>query len=103
MGPPLLHAEATSGLRRWVYVGRVTPSYGEAAFQRFCQIDFRTITYPDLYVRAWQLAAQFDQPRAYDTQYLVVAERESCDFWTTDRRLYNSVHRALPWVRLVEP
>ena len=44
-----------------------------------------------------------NRPEAYDTQYLAVAEREGCEFWTTDSRLYNSVHHTLPWVQLVTP
>lgn len=72
-------------------------------FQRFCQVDLRTITYPDLHIRAWQLAVGFNQPRAYDAHYLAVAEREGCELWTTDRRLYNAVQPDLPWVRLAAP
>lgn len=101
VGPPLLLAETTSGLRLWTHLGRITPTDGKAAFERFCQMDLHTVTYQDLHVRAWQLATEFRQPRAYDAQYLAVAEREGCEFWTTDRPLYNSVHDALPWARLV--
>lgn len=103
VGPPLLRAETTSGIRRWVHLGFITLVYGEAAFQRFCQIDLKIMTYPDLHIRAWQLATQFNHPRAYDAQYLAVAEREGCELWTTDHRLFNSVRQALPWVRLVAP
>jgi predicted nucleic acid-binding protein len=36
--------------------------------------------------------------RAYDSQYLALAERFGCDFWTADERLYNAVYQDLPWV-----
>lgn len=99
IGPPLLVAETTSGIRRWTHLGRITQFEGEAVFRQFCRMDIRTVAYPDLHIRAWELATRFNQPRAYDTQYLAVAEREGCEFWTTDRRLYNAVHNALPWVK----
>jgi predicted nucleic acid-binding protein len=49
--------------------------------------------------RGFALATQFNRPTAYDAQYLAVAERLSCDFWTADERLYNAVKTQLPWVR----
>lgn len=103
MGPPLLFSEVTSVIREMVYRQRITPASGEEAFQKFQSMELTVVSFPGLYQRAWQLAVQFNQPRAYDAQYLAVAERESCEFWTTDRRLYNAVQPALPWVRLVAP
>ncbi|GIV76846.1 MAG: hypothetical protein KatS3mg050_1240 [Litorilinea sp.] len=50
---------------------------------------------------AWELAKQFNQPRAYDTAYLALAQLHQCDFWTADEKLYNAVKDALPWVKWV--
>ena len=50
----------------------------------------------------WEMARRFNHPRAYDAQYLAVAELEGGELWTVDRRLYNSVKSSLPWVRLVQ-
>ena len=41
---------------------------------------------------AYEIAAQFNLPRAYDAQYLALAERLNRDFWTADETLYNSIH-----------
>ena len=49
--------------------------------------------------RGYELATQFNRPTAYDAQYLAVAERLQCEFWTVDERLYNAVKQALPWVK----
>ena len=44
---------------------------------------------------------QFNQPTAYDTAYLALAQLDRCDFWTADRRLYNTVKEELPWVKWI--
>jgi predicted nucleic acid-binding protein len=41
--------------------------------------------------RGYELAAELNRPTAYDSQYLALAERLSCDFWTADERIFNSV------------
>ncbi len=101
VAPPLLFPETASGIRRWVHTSRVSAAAGETLFQYFCRMDFGIVAFPHLYRRAWQLATQFNQPRVYDAQYLAVAEHEGCELWTSDRRLYNTAHSVLPWVRLV--
>ncbi len=46
-----------------------------------------------------ELAHQYGLPAAYDAHYLALAEREGCEYWTTDERLWNAVKAQLPWVR----
>jgi predicted nucleic acid-binding protein len=41
--------------------------------------------------RGYELAEEFNRPTAYDAQYLALAERLSCDFWTADERMSNAV------------
>ncbi len=48
-----------------------------------------------LAIRAIELAHRFHLPAAYDAQYLALAEREGCDFWTADQRLRNTVQGAV--------
>ena len=40
---------------------------------------------------AYELADEFNRPRAYDAQYLLLAKRLSCEFWTADERMFNAV------------
>jgi predicted nucleic acid-binding protein len=49
--------------------------------------------------RAYELATQLNRPTAYDSQYLAVAERLKCDFWTNDEKLFNAVRQQLRMVR----
>lgn len=52
-----------------------------------------------LSLRAMELAQQFRLPATYDAHYLALAEREACDYWTADERLWNGVKGELSWVR----
>lgn len=97
--PPLFFAEVTSILRLRVYTRDITPQDGERAFADFLQFTVTTITLPDLQPRAWAFAKQYNLVRAYDAQYLAVADFLGCDFWTADQRLSNSV--PVPWLHLV--
>jgi predicted nucleic acid-binding protein len=101
--PPLFHAEVTSAVRRRVYRGLLE----SAAAMRILH---ETLSWP---VHAWyenepllqqsayDFATQLNQSKAYDGQYLAVADLLSCELWTADERLYNSVRDRLPWVRYV--
>lgn len=101
VGPPLLSAETTSVLRRLVHFRHIAELTGEAAFQSFLLAE-RAITEHsphDLQQRAWVLAKTYNRPRAYDAQYLAVAESLNCALWTADERLKHAV--PVPWVRWV--
>lgn len=49
--------------------------------------------------QAVELAHKYDLPATYDTHYLALAEREDCEFWTADTRMWRTVQGKLPWVR----
>lgn len=49
--------------------------------------------------RAVELAHKYDLPATYDAHYLALAEREDCEFWTADTRMWRTVQGKLPWVR----
>ena len=52
-------------------------------------------------LRALELAHQFGLPATYDAHYLALAEREGCEYWTADERLWNGVSGKLSWVRWI--
>jgi predicted nucleic acid-binding protein len=49
--------------------------------------------------RGYELATRYDRPTAYDAQYLALAERLSCDFWTADERMFNAIKEKFPTIR----
>ncbi len=50
---------------------------------------------------AFDLASQFNLLATYDPYYVALAERENCEFWTADARLWTDVKEKLPRVRLL--
>ncbi|MBI2305324.1 MAG: type II toxin-antitoxin system VapC family toxin [Chloroflexi bacterium] len=99
VSPPLFFAEVTSVLRECVYIGRLGAEEGKSAFSAFMNLGIRGIHPAHLQARAWRLAKEHNRPRAYDAQYLALADLLGCELWTGDRRLVNALH--LPWVKWV--
>lgn len=98
IAPHLFKSEVTAVLRKVVYQNRITHRQGELTLQRL--LNYPILFYEDdnLLKRAFELAQIYNRPRAYDTQYLALAERFSCDFWTIDERLFNAVKNNMPYV-----
>ena len=61
----------------------------------------KSIDDPEVQKKAWELAKKFNLPRTYDMQYIAVAEIEGCEFWTSDRRLANSLQGKIKRIRWV--
>lgn len=100
LAPPLFRAEVTSVIRRWVFTGGVSESYGREALQR--ALKFPVMISDDsvaLQQQAYDLATSLNRPRAYDTQYLALAEMRRCPLWTADQRFVNAVGGRFPNVR----
>lgn len=51
---------------------------------------------------AIEFVRRYRESKAYDSHFLAVADLLACDLWTSDKKLYNRVGRALSWVRLVD-
>ena len=101
IAPALLAFEVTASVRRLVYLKEITPQEGETAFSGFLRIQIRLSQRQSIFPLAWELAKQFNRPRAYDTAYLALAQLNQCKFWTADEKLYNAVNEKLPWVNWV--
>jgi predicted nucleic acid-binding protein len=99
--PLLFHYEIISVTRRNVFQGRLSLAEGLDIRDRLLGIPIQTYFDDALLRRAYELATQFNRPTAYDSQYLAVAERLNCEFWTADQRLFNAAHEQLPWVKWV--
>ena len=100
--PPLFRAEVTSVIREQQYRGEMSEEDGQATLDVALNWPVQ-ITDPGslLQQQALALAARFNRPRAYDAQYLALAQIAGCELWTGDRRLVNSLQGELPWVKWV--
>lgn len=88
--PQLFRSEITAVVRKAVYQTRLTPEQGRLMLAQL--LVYPVTFYEDdiLLKEAYELAVRFNRPRAYDTQYMALADRLQCEFWTADERLLNS-------------
>ena len=102
VAPALFGAEVTSVIRERAYRGEMSSREASQALEA-------SLVWPvrlwrgngELQRAAFDFAARFNQPQAYDAQYLALASILGCDLWTGDRRLARSVSQELSWVRWV--
>ncbi len=99
--PSLFWYEITAVVRRHVHHGTLTADDGIRVRDQLLSKPVRLMIDGHLIRRGYELATQFNRPTAYDTQYLAVAERLRCEFWTADERLFNVVKQNLVWVKWV--
>lgn len=99
--PALLRYEVVNSLHRMRMAGRLSADDANLALRRILRIPVVLYQDDDLHLRAMELAARYDLPAAYDSQYLALAERLGVELWTTDAKLVRAVEDRLAWVRLV--
>lgn len=90
--PRLFRSEITAVIRKAVYQRRTTLTQGRALLTQL-------LMYTVEFHEAYEIAHRFNRPRAYDTQYMALAERLNCEFWTADERLFNSVQSQFSHIR----
>jgi len=69
------------------------------ALEEAQSLDIELLDPPGLPLRAFELAARFNRPTAYDAYYLALADMVGSEFWTADERLYNAVRGGFPDIR----
>ena len=84
---PLLLSEATSVIRREVFDRRLRDEQARDRLQVLMDLQLRIVDSKSYYVRAFELARQFQHRKAYDMQHLAVAESEEAALVTFDRGL----------------
>jgi predicted nucleic acid-binding protein len=95
--------EAASVVRNRVHRQQLTAEEGAAALAILLEQGIVSMPCDALHARAWELAAEFDRPTAYDAYYLALAEAADCELWTADRRLARAAQDRLPWVKSLPP
>ncbi len=102
IAPPVFRPEVTSAIRLVVYRGDVSLEDGGRALDRALNWQVLiTEDSDDLQRQSYGIATKYGRPRAYDAQYLSVAQSEGCHFWTGDERLINSLQGDLPWAHWI--
>jgi predicted nucleic acid-binding protein len=96
VAPALLRYEATSALRRKAVRGAMSLQDARRALEEALSLDIKLLDSPDLSLHAFDLAARFNRPAAYDAHYLALTEMMEGESWTADERLYNAVRDDFP-------
>jgi predicted nucleic acid-binding protein len=91
--PRLFRSEISAVLRKAVYTNRITNDEGFTLLQQAFRSSVTLHEDDELLLEAFHIANMLSQPRTYDAQYLALAKRLDCTFWTLDETLYNSIHR----------
>lgn len=99
--PPLLFAEVTSVLRRYVHSRILTHEEALAALRQLFLIPLSLAHDQAIYERALDLAGRLGHPKAYDAVYMAVADLEQCVLFTLDRGLYHSAQQMGIATRLI--
>lgn len=97
--PILFRSEVTTVLRKAVYTKRITHEDGFAMLVRALSAPITYVEDDLLLSEAYRLANEYQQPRSYDAQYMALAQRLQCPFWTTDEKLHNAVQARFAYIR----
>jgi predicted nucleic acid-binding protein len=101
LAPTLLMYELTNAIYKHVRKGEIDLNDATQALDDALLgfVEFDSPGDSSLSRRAIQLAHQYKLSATYDAHYIALAERENCEYWTADERLWNAVKGKLPWVR----
>jgi predicted nucleic acid-binding protein len=104
VAPTLFYYEVTNALYRMNKAGHMTIEEAKEAL--IDALSFNITLYghrqlPNLHQTAFELANQFNLSASYDAHYLALAQHLNCDFYTGDKRLYNTVQNQISWIKLV--
>jgi predicted nucleic acid-binding protein len=91
----------TNVLHRQVIAQLLTVEEAEQLLHEVVELPIVLYQDASLHQKAYSLAQEMSLPAAYDAHYLALSERLNADFWTCDRRLFNSVQATFSWVHLV--
>ena len=99
--PALLTYEVANALYQRVRKGELSAEKAKKGLDDvlLAELKLNVEGFLSLSKRAIELAHQYSLPAAYDPHFLALAEREKCDYWTADTRLWNAIGGKFPWIR----
>jgi len=101
VAPVLLRYELVAVTRKWVHRNFMSQSSALTARYKLEAYPINFVLDKALLDRAFDLATQYNLSTAYDSQYLAVAERYNCEFWTADEKLYRAIYQQNAHIRWV--
>ncbi len=94
LAPVLLEYEVAAILRKAVVARWMTTEVAVEAMGQILALNVRCLApTADLHERALRWADRLGHSKAYNAQFLAIAEREGSELWTADRRLANGANQ----------
>jgi predicted nucleic acid-binding protein len=100
--PQVQFPECTSVLRTEVFDGRIAEPEASILLDRALDLPSQAVESDRQFVRSLDLAQRFQRRKAYDMQYLAVAEMTGSEIVTRDRGLRHAAEAIGVPVRLLE-
>lgn len=103
IAPALFAYEVTNIIHRQAVTGKLTYDEALQGLSKLFSlgIALKFSTYGEISKQAMKYAYRFHLSATYDSHYLALANREKCEFWTADTRLWKVVRSELTWVHLL--
>ena len=101
IAPTIYCYEVTNVFHRMSVAGQISPEEAEQLLEEALNLGISLYGDKALHKRALALARTLNLPAAYDAHYLALSERFNAEFYTSDKRLFNSVKDTITWIHLV--
>jgi len=90
--PVLWEYECLSGFHRAVQLGEIRPQQAAEFMNDLLALEIeRVVPSVENHLAALRWAERLGQSKAYDAQYVALAERLSAELWSADERLVNNL------------
>lgn len=102
IAPTLFGYEVTNVFHRMSLAGQISSEEAEQLLEEALNLGITLYGDKALHQRALALAKTLNLSAAYDAHYLALSERFNAEFYTSDKRLFNSVKDTITWIHLVK-
>ena len=102
IAPTLFGYEVTNVFHRMSVAGQILPEEAEQLLEEALNLGIILYGDRDLHKQAMALTKSLNLPAAYDAHYLALSERFKAEFYTSDKRLFNSIKDTISWIHLVK-
>jgi len=103
LAPPLVLAECTSILLGEVQARRMIPDFARALLDRLFRLPIRLVERAQVHETAFEIAQRLGWKKAYDAEYVAVAQIEDGELLTLDAGLHRGARRLSIRSTLVRP
>lgn len=104
VAPALWTYETTSAIAKAVYFREITENEARLTLEKLDGLGVRLfVADREQNEAAFEWTLKLKRASAYDSYYLALAQALECDFWTADKRLFNSLQEAhIGWLHWIE-